>query len=176
MVQFVSIQSKFSHLVLFSSLQPNSVHLVHNGLFRSILVPLCPHWSNSVDSIYIGPIQSILSTLIHFSPIWAIQSTLSLFGPICQLWFYSAHSVLFITQCSYSVHFGPILTTSVLFHPLWTRWVHSVHFNLIWSTLFLLSPFGHILSIWSTLFHLVQFGPFRSVWFILVNFDLFLYN
>ena len=155
-------------MVLFSSLQPNSVHLVHNGLFRSILVPLCPHWSNSVDSIYIGPIQSILSTLIHFSPIWAIQSTLSLFGPICQLWFYSAHSVLFITQCSYSVHFGPILTTSVLFHPLWTRWAilstsilfgppcfYSVH-----SVIF--SPFGPLCFIWSNLVRSDQFGSFWS--------------
>ena len=105
-VHFSSIQSK---LVLFSSFCPllsYSVHFVHFGLIRFILSTL----------ILFHSIWSILSTLVHFSPIRAIRYTLVLFGLFCPLCSTRSTLVLFspfFPLQSYSIHIGPIWSTSV---------------------------------------------------------------
>ena len=186
-----SIGSNSSHSVLFSRLQSNSVHSSHTvpirftlilfHLLRSIQSTLTlfgPHWSYSVHfgpirfhyvyfgsicfySVNIGPILSILSTLIQFSPIQAIRSTLVLFGPFCLLWFYSVHPILstFVPTRSslvQSIQFGPIRSISVPFGPFCPLQSYSVHFI----------PFGPIQSIQITSIH---FGPLRFIFVHLHN-------
>ena len=92
---------------------------------------------------------TILPSVVLFSPFGYIQSTLVLFSPFCPLW-------------SYSIYYGSIRSTLVLFDP---NWSYSVHFGPVQSTLVLFSPFAYIWSILSTL---VLFGPllfpFSPMW------------
>ena len=100
----------------------------------------------------------IRSNLAPFG-LFFIRSNLVLFGPFYSFW-------------SYSVHFGLIWPTLVLFDSLWSYSVHLFLFSLIWSYsvyLVLFSPicsnsilFGPILSTWlfgSIWSKSVQFGP-----------------
>ena len=105
-------------------------------------------------SVHIGSIRSTLVHSAHFGSIW---STLVLFGPywsnLCT-WFHLVdigpiQSYLFLlsphwSNLSYSIHFGPPYSHSVLFCPLSPLWSICVHFD----------PFRPLH------FTLVHFGPF----------------
>ena len=98
------------------------------------LVLFDSHWSYLV---YIGPIQSNLSSWSYLVDIGPIRSTMILFGPIC----------------SYSVHIGPLCSiqfTLVLFSPTLS----------IWSTLFHLVHLCSLQFIWTTSIH---FNPLQSI-------------
>ena len=122
-----------------------SVHAIYIGSIQSTLVLFCTLRSHS---IHFGSIWSYLVHSIHFDPLQSIRSTLALFSLFCPL-------VLFSPFCplqSYSVHIGPIQSTSVQY-----------------STMVLFSP---VCPFWSYSLYLVQFSSFESLQFILVHFDL----
>ena len=146
-------------------------YLVHIGSIRSIMS----------SSVWLGPIWSIWSYLVHF-----VLSTKVLFSPIQS---YSIHFSLtqsiqstldlFDPHWSYSIHFSPIrsiLSTLVLFgpfYPLWSYSVHYVYFSSILSYSVHIGPIRSILStlidfnpIWVIRSTFVLFGPFCPLWFL----------
>ena len=141
---FDLIQSTSVLFIPFSKHWPYSVHI---GPILSTLVLLSPHWS------YLVHYLSYSVHYVHFNPLGPIRSILStlvLFGPLCPLQSYSVHIGPIRSSMSTSILFGPflsILSTPFLFGPLQSYSIHLVSIS-------------SILSIWSTLFHLVQFSPF----------------
>ena len=111
---------------------------------KSLLVQIGFIWSILSSSVYtiligpFGPIQSILSTKVLFCPHWL-----------------------------YSVHIGPILSTLVLFDPLFplqSYLVTSIYIGSIRSSLSILVQLSPIRSILSTsiLFRFGLFCPLQS--------------
>ena len=160
-----------SNLVLFSSirygpiwstsiqfgplcpLQSCLVHEVHFGRSRSTLVLFSPLQSYSVQ---FRPIQSTLVLLGPFFHFGLIRFTLVLFYPFGPLRSILYTLVLFSSHwshLSYSVHFGPISSTSVHSSTL-------VLFGLLWLIRSYLVLFG---LIWSASVHFVHFGSIQSI-------------
>ena len=162
-----SIQSTFvlfgpiwSYSVLFGPFCPIWFYLVPFGpiiYIQSTLVLLGWLWPYSV---LISPCRSIslycLSTLVLFSP---LRSFSVHFNSIRFIQFTLVHSVLFSLFCALWFYFGPmwsILSTSVLFDPIWScsvYSVHSVHFG---------SNSVHIGPLQSYYFHFVLFDLIQS--------------
>ena len=77
---------------------------------------------------------------------------------------------------SYSVCFGSIQSTLVIFGP---HWPYSVYFISIWSTLILFGPFcslwstsiGSFSPLWSYLVHSINFGSIWSTLVLFVHFN-----
>ena len=145
---------------------------VHFGPIQSIQYTLTlfgPYWSYS---IHFGHIQSTLVHYLSYSvhyvhfnplgPIWSILSTLVLFGPLCPLQSYSVHIGPIRSSMSTSILFGPflsILSTLFLFGPLQSYSIHLVSIS-------------SILSIWSNSVHLITsilFCPLQSIFVHLQN-------
>ena len=179
MVLFCSFYHLLSNLVIFSPFCPLKFYSIHSVLFnllrsiKSKVALFSPYWSYSV---HIGP---ILSTLGLFGQFYLLWFYLVLFGLFCLLWFYSVHIgflqpimstlVLFGPIWSHSAHFGvhsflfsPLYSYLVPFGPLWSYLVHSVNLVPIWSYSDHFVAFDPICSIWT------KFGPFCPLEFYLV--------
>ena len=116
----------------------------HIGLIRSTLFPFNPIrfiQSYLVHLVYFGPLQSIQYYSVPFSPLWSYSVYFTvhsiLFDPFSLLQsirYYSLHSVLFDL-------FGPLWSYAVDFGPLQSINYYSVCFGSIRSTLVLFGPF-----------------------------------
>ena len=137
----------WSTLILFGHIRPT---LILFDSTQSTLVLFNPFWSYSITLIIFGPTQF---TLNLFSPLHFIQSYLVYSIHSCPLW---SNSVLFY----HFGLFGSMRTTLVLFNPIQSTSVHSIH-------LVLFSPSGTISST------SVLFSQCWSNWIILVHFGLF---
>ena len=121
-----------------------------------------PKWSYSVHSIHFDPLQPYS---IHFGPIWSILSTLVLCNPFYPLQFYFVHIGLIRFTSIQSIQFGSAqFIWSYSFHivPIWSSYVHLVHFVLfdpIWSIRITSVHFG---PPWSIFVHL--HNEKRHVW------------
>ena len=190
-----------SFLLIYLIFKPNFTTINAFLLyFVSYFGPFGPIWSTSVlfnppwfYPIYFGPIRSNLSTSVQVGSIRSIMSTLVLFGLFSLSGPNRSILVLFGPIClSYSVQFGHIRFTLVLFGLIWSNSVDLVLFGLLRSIFFYsvqfgpirstLALFGPLCSLWFYLVHYVHFGPIRSIpsnsvlfspiWFYSVQFGL----
>ena len=123
-------------------IQSTSVLFGPRWSIMATLVLFSSHWSYS---IYIGPIQSNLSTQSYLFDIGPIRSTMIIFSPIC----------------SYSVHIGLhcliqfTLSYSILV-PIQTYFVHLVHFVPFGPFVFTSVHLDHFNAFWFTSVHFVH--------------------
>ena len=129
LVQFGSIRSILSTLVLFGHFGPIQSTLVKLGPLYplpSFLVLFCSIRSTAVHSVLF---QSTLVLCSPFGTLWFYSVLSVLFGPLwsylvhfTELWSYSIHLV-------YSFRFGPLRSYSVQFVPTLSTLVHSIIFG-----------------------------------------------
>ena len=116
---------------------------------QSILVLFGP-------SVHIGSIRSILYTSVWLSPLRSNSAHSSHFGSIRSILF---TLVLFGPLQFYLVHFGPIMSNSILFCLLWSICVHFGPFNPFLCTYIMeKASFGWKLRLWVWIWVLIMFG------------------